>query len=56
MCPAAVELLSSVEFKPRNGTGVVCISPTRELALQVDCACLLVVALLTACVYRSMEY
>jgi len=31
----SVELLSSVEFKPRNGTGVVCISPTRELALQI---------------------
>lgn len=31
----AVELLYSLKFKPRNGTGVVIISPTRELALQI---------------------
>ncbi|OCK79149.1 DEAD-domain-containing protein [Lepidopterella palustris CBS 459.81] len=31
----AVELLSSLRFKPRNGTGVIVISPTRELALQI---------------------
>ncbi|KAJ1997661.1 ATP-dependent RNA helicase, partial [Coemansia thaxteri] len=31
----AVELLSKLNFKPRNGTGAVIISPTRELALQI---------------------
>jgi len=31
----AVELLCRVKFKPRNGTGVVIITPTRELALQI---------------------
>ncbi|KAI9503891.1 ATP-dependent RNA helicase [Coemansia sp. RSA 1358] len=31
----AVELLSRLKFKPRNGTGVIVISPTRELALQI---------------------
>ncbi|KAG0244356.1 P-loop containing nucleoside triphosphate hydrolase protein [Mortierella sp. GBAus27b] len=31
----AVELLYRLKFKPRNGTGVVIISPTRELALQI---------------------
>lgn len=31
----AIELLYSLKFKPRNGTGVVIISPTRELALQI---------------------
>ncbi|KAJ3216794.1 ATP-dependent RNA helicase [Dinochytrium kinnereticum] len=31
----AVELLCKLKFKPRNGTGVVVISPTRELALQI---------------------
>ncbi|KAK7411267.1 hypothetical protein VNO78_02700 [Psophocarpus tetragonolobus] len=30
----AVELLHSVQFTPRNGTGVVVICPTRELAIQ----------------------
>jgi len=30
----AVELLYKLNFKPRNGTGVVIISPTRELSLQ----------------------
>jgi ATP-dependent RNA helicase DDX18/HAS1 len=30
-----VELLSSLRFKPRNGTGVIIVSPTRELALQI---------------------
>ncbi|KAJ6309963.1 hypothetical protein OIU76_014830 [Salix suchowensis] len=30
----AVELLYSVRFAPRNGTGVVVICPTRELAIQ----------------------
>ena len=29
-----VELLFRAKFKPRNGTGVVIISPTRELAMQ----------------------
>jgi len=31
----AVEMLSSLRFKPRNGTGVIIVSPTRELALQI---------------------
>ncbi|KAI1797665.1 DEAD-domain-containing protein [Ganoderma leucocontextum] len=31
----AVELLHRLKFKPRNGTGVIIISPTRELALQI---------------------
>ncbi|KAL3425792.1 ATP-dependent RNA helicase HAS1 [Phlyctema vagabunda] len=31
----AIELLSSLKFKPRNGTGVIVVSPTRELALQI---------------------
>lgn len=29
----SVELLHRVKYLPRNGTGVVCISPTRELAM-----------------------
>lgn len=31
----AVEMLHSLHFKPRNGTGVIIVSPTRELALQI---------------------
>jgi ATP-dependent RNA helicase DDX18/HAS1 len=31
----AIELLSRAKFKPRNGTGAIVISPTRELALQI---------------------
>eukprot|EP01083_Nonionella_stella_P233587 822830_1 len=31
----AVELMCKVKFKPRNGTGVIVISPTRELTLQI---------------------
>ncbi|KAH8693559.1 putative ATP-dependent RNA helicase [Talaromyces proteolyticus] len=31
----AVELLHSLKFKPRNGTGVLVLAPTRELALQI---------------------
>ena len=31
----AIELLYSLKFKPRNGTGVIVITPTRELALQI---------------------
>ncbi|CAB4481690.1 P-loop containing nucleoside triphosphate hydrolase protein [Rhizophagus irregularis] len=31
----AVEMLHKLKFKPRNGTGVIVISPTRELALQI---------------------
>lgn len=31
----AIELLYSLKFKPRNGTGVIVVSPTRELALQI---------------------
>jgi ATP-dependent RNA helicase DDX18/HAS1 len=30
----AVELLYKLNFMPRNGTGVIIISPTRELSLQ----------------------
>eukprot|EP00467_Chlorarachnion_reptans_P018642 CAMPEP_0114516320 /NCGR_PEP_ID=MMETSP0109-20121206/17262_1 /TAXON_ID=29199 /ORGANISM="Chlorarachnion reptans, Strain CCCM449" /LENGTH=632 /DNA_ID=CAMNT_0001696695 /DNA_START=105 /DNA_END=2000 /DNA_ORIENTATION=- len=35
----AVELLVATKFKPRNGTGVVVITPTRELALQIYGVC-----------------
>ena len=31
----AIELLTRLKFKPRNGTGVLVVSPTRELALQI---------------------
>lgn len=31
----AIEMLYKMQFKPRNGTGVLIISPTRELALQI---------------------
>ena len=31
----AIEMLQALRFKPRNGTGVVVVSPTRELALQM---------------------
>ncbi|KAJ3281103.1 ATP-dependent RNA helicase [Borealophlyctis nickersoniae] len=31
----AIEFLYKMKFKPRNGTGVLIISPTRELALQI---------------------
>ena len=31
----AIEMLHKLSFKPRNGTGVIVISPTRELALQI---------------------
>jgi ATP-dependent RNA helicase DDX18/HAS1 len=31
----AIEMLHSLRFKPRNGTGAIVISPTRELALQI---------------------
>lgn len=31
----AIEMLYSLKFKPRNGTGVIIVSPTRELALQI---------------------
>ncbi|KAF5020245.1 hypothetical protein F66182_7723 [Fusarium sp. NRRL 66182] len=30
-----IEMLSALRFKPRNGTGVIIVSPTRELALQI---------------------
>ncbi|KAJ4377258.1 ATP-dependent RNA helicase [Neocucurbitaria cava] len=30
----AIEMLSDLRFKPRNGVGAIVISPTRELALQ----------------------
>lgn len=29
-----VELMSTLQFKPRNGTGAIIISPTRELSMQ----------------------
>ncbi|SJX64479.1 probable HAS1-helicase associated with Set1p [Sporisorium reilianum f. sp. reilianum] len=31
----AIEMLHRLKFKPRNGTGAIIISPTRELALQI---------------------
>ncbi|KAL9086633.1 MAG: hypothetical protein Q9159_004042 [Coniocarpon cinnabarinum] len=31
----ALEMLHALRFKPRNGTGVMIVSPTRELALQI---------------------
>ncbi|KAK3386747.1 P-loop containing nucleoside triphosphate hydrolase protein [Podospora didyma] len=31
----AIEMLHSLRFKPRNGTGVIVVTPTRELALQI---------------------
>lgn len=31
----AIEMLHRLRFKPRNGTGAIVISPTRELALQI---------------------
>lgn len=31
----AIEMLFALKFKPRNGTGVIVVSPTRELALQI---------------------
>jgi ATP-dependent RNA helicase DDX18/HAS1 len=31
----AIEMLHRMKFKPRNGTGVIVVTPTRELALQI---------------------
>ncbi|KAH9853168.1 DEAD-domain-containing protein [Lenzites betulinus] len=31
----AIEMLHRLKFKPRNGTGIIVVSPTRELALQI---------------------
>jgi len=31
----AIELLYHLPFSPRNGTGVIVVCPTRELAIQV---------------------
>ena len=31
----AVEFLCKAQYKPRNGSGVIIISPTRELAIQI---------------------
>lgn len=31
----SVELLCKAQFRPHNGTGVLILSPTRELALQI---------------------
>nr|CAB3237001.1 ATP-dependent RNA helicase HAS1-like [Phallusia mammillata] len=35
----AVELLYKLKFMPRNGTGIIIISPTRELAMQIYGVC-----------------
>jgi len=35
----AVETLRKVKFKQRNGTGVICLTPTRELAIQIHGVC-----------------
>lgn len=40
----AVELLYHVHFAPRNGTGIVVICPTRELAIQVKLLLSLLIA------------
>jgi ATP-dependent RNA helicase DDX18/HAS1 len=34
-----LELLYRAKFKPRNGTGIIVITPTRELALQIYSVC-----------------
>jgi ATP-dependent RNA helicase DDX18/HAS1 len=39
----AVELLHHIHFAPRNGTGVIIICPTRELAIQVKNAWFLLI-------------
>ncbi|KIJ45742.1 hypothetical protein M422DRAFT_29815 [Sphaerobolus stellatus SS14] len=31
----SIEMLHRLKFKPRNGTGIIIITPTRELALQI---------------------
>ena len=31
----AIELLHRLKFKPMNGTGIIVVTPTRELALQI---------------------
>ena len=31
----AIEMLWRMKFKPRNGTGVIIVTPTRELAIQI---------------------
>jgi superfamily II DNA/RNA helicase len=38
----AIELLYHTHFSPRNGTGVIVVCPTRELAIQV-CGLMMVV-------------
>ncbi len=35
----SIDLLIKVKFTPRNGTGVLVISPTRELAMQIYEVC-----------------
>lgn len=35
----AIELMHNLKFQPRNGTGVIVISPTRELSLQIFGVC-----------------
>jgi ATP-dependent RNA helicase DDX18/HAS1 len=34
LLPLAIELLYKAHFAQRNGTGVIIISPTRELSMQ----------------------
>ena len=31
----SIEILSTLKFKPANGTGIIILTPTRELALQI---------------------
>jgi len=35
----AIELIFQTRFKPRNGTGIIIITPTRELAIQIYGVC-----------------
>jgi ATP-dependent RNA helicase DDX18/HAS1 len=34
-----IELIFQTTFKPRNGTGIIVITPTRELAIQIYGVC-----------------
>ncbi|EER17576.1 DEAD/DEAH box ATP-dependent RNA helicase, putative [Perkinsus marinus ATCC 50983] len=43
----ALELLVATRFQPKNGTGVMVISPTRELAMQIYDVCKRVVVVLS---------
>lgn len=35
----AIELIYQTRFKPRNGTGIIILTPTRELAIQIYGVC-----------------